>query len=152
MGITRDGTLYYGLRTGGADVYTAAWSGKFASKPDIMEDWDKLSAEEHALLCSLPAPHGPLFAWLESQLHDHGPQPWAALREGLRGHAFEGHATAQLAQIPEGIESDWSEVRSILAQLLKLSQQRELNELAQRAATDPLAMQRYKALSAQLRG
>ena len=116
------------------------------------QSWDKLSAEEHALLCSLPAPHGPLFAWLESQLHDHGPQPWAALREGLRGHAFEGHATAQLAQIPEGIESDWSEVRSILAQLLKLSQQRELNELAQRAATDPLAMQRYKALSAQLRG
>ena len=113
--------------------------------------WDKLSADEHALLCQLPAPHGPLFTWLESQLHEHGPQPWAALREGLRGHTFEGHATAQLAQIPEGIESDWSEVRSILDQLLKLSQQREMNDLAQRAATDPAAMQRYKALAAQLR-
>ena len=113
--------------------------------------WDKLSAEEHALLCGLPAPHGPLFIWLESQLHDHGPQPWAALREGLRGHAFESHATAQLAQIPEGIESDWSEVRSILNQLVRLSQQREMNELALRAATDPAALLRYKALSAQLR-
>ena len=113
--------------------------------------WDKLSADEHALLCQLPAPHGPLFTWLESQLHEHGPQPWAALREGLRGHTFEGHATAQLAQIPEGIESDWSEVRSILDQLLKLSQQREMNDLAQRAGTDPAAMQRYKALAAQLR-
>ena len=113
--------------------------------------WDQLSTDEHALLCQLPAPHGPLFTWLESQLHDHGPQPWAALREGLRGHTFESHATAQLAQIPEGIESDWSEVRSILDQLLKLSQQREMNDLAQRAATDPAAMQRYKALAAQLR-
>ncbi|MBP8088013.1 MAG: DNA primase, partial [Polaromonas sp.] len=40
--------------------------------------WDKLSPDEHALLSGLPAPHGPLFVWLEGQLHEHGPQPWAA--------------------------------------------------------------------------
>mgnify|MGYP006196812095 CR=1 FL=1 len=46
--------------------------------------WDRLSADDHSLLAHLPAPHGAVFAWLEAQLHEHGPQPWAALREALR--------------------------------------------------------------------
>jgi len=115
------------------------------------QTWDRLSTEEHHLLVELPEPHGPLFVWLESQLHEHGPQPWAALREGLRGHAYERHATAQIAQIPEGIESDWNEIRSILDQLLRLRRQQEMNELAPRAATDPAARQRYLELAASLR-
>ncbi len=113
--------------------------------------WDRLSTEEHQLLSALPAPHGPLFAWFESQLHEHGAQPWAALREGLRGHAHEMHATAQISQIPEGIEGDWNEVRSILDQLLKLDRQREMKELAARMASDPQAMQRYRELAASLK-
>ena len=114
------------------------------------KSWDLLEAEEHHLLCALPAPHGALFAWLESQIHDHGSQPWAALREGLRGHAHEAHAIAQISQIPEGIEGDWTEVRSIIDQLLKLKRQLEMKELALRAATDPQAMQRYKELASSL--
>ena len=109
--------------------------------------WDLLNVEEHHLLCGLPAPHGPLFAWLENQLHEHGPQPWAALREGLRGHAQEVHAIAQLSQIPEGIEADWHEVRRILDQLIKLNRQEEMKDLAGRASTDPAAMRRYKELT-----
>ncbi|MDO9277192.1 MAG: toprim domain-containing protein, partial [Polaromonas sp.] len=110
--------------------------------------WDKLSHDEHALLSGLPAPHGPLFVWLESQLHEHGPQPWAALREGLREHAHENYALNQLAQIPEGIESDWSEVRSILDQLSRLARQVEMQDLALRANTDPTALARYRELAA----
>jgi DNA primase len=114
------------------------------------QSWDKLTSQEQHLLCALPAPHGALFGWLESQLHDHGPQPWAALREGLRGHAVEAHAIAQISQIPEGIEADWNEVRSILDQLLKLNRQQEMKDLALRAATDPVAMQRYKELASKV--
>ncbi len=99
----------------------------------------------------MPVPHGPLFTWFESQLHEHGPQPWAALREGLRGHANETHAIAQISQIPEGIEGDWVEVRSIIDQLLKLARQQEMKELAARAGSDPEAMQRYKELAASLK-
>ncbi len=54
--------------------------------------WDGLSGEDHELLGALPGAHGPLFVWLESQLHEHGPQPWGALREGLRGHDSEALA------------------------------------------------------------
>jgi DNA primase len=111
--------------------------------------WDKLSPGEHALLSGLPAPHGPLFVWLESQLHEHGPQPWAALREGLREHAYENYAVSQLSQIPEGIESDWDEVRSILAQLNRVARDTEMQDLALRAPGDPAAMARYRELAAQ---
>ena len=115
------------------------------------QSWDRLSSEEHMLLNALPAPHGPLFAWLESQLHEHGSQPWAALREALRGHPFEKHAIAQLTQVHEGIESDWLEVRNILDQLTKLDRQREMSELAPRVTSDPAAKERYLSLMAQLK-
>ncbi|WP_395057314.1 DNA primase [Polaromonas sp.] len=115
------------------------------------QSWDKLSNEEHGLLCELPAPHGPLFVWLESQLHEHGPQPWAALREGLREHPQEKHAIDQIAQLPEGIDCDWNEVRAILDQLLKLKRQQEMVNLLPQVMADPAARQRYEALSALLK-
>ncbi len=115
------------------------------------QSWDRLTGEEHMLLCALPAPHGPLFTWLEGQLHEHGPQPWAALREGLRGHANENHATAQISQIPEGIEGDWMEVRSILDQLVRLARMREMDELIPQMAHDPVARQRYQQLAASVK-
>ena len=59
--------------------------------------WDGLSGEDHELLCALPGAHGPLFVWLEAQLHEHGPQPWGALREGLRGHPAEALALKQMS-------------------------------------------------------
>jgi len=116
-----------------------------------VQSWDRLSTEEHHVLLGLPAPHGPLFVWLEHQLHEHGPQPWAALRQGLRGHAHEHYAVAQLAQILEGVESDWDEIRGILTQLLDLKLESETADLAARAATDPAAFQRLRELTEQSR-
>ncbi|MEI7784670.1 MAG: DNA primase [Betaproteobacteria bacterium] len=113
--------------------------------------WDRLSDGEHALLCALPAPHGPLFAWLEGQIHEHGVQPWAALREGLREHPQERYATEQLAQIPEGIEPSWDETRPVLDELVKRGRQQEMDDLARRAATDPQALARLRELAAAMR-
>jgi DNA primase len=116
--------------------------------------WDKLSAEEHLLLCSLPAPHGALFTWLESQLHEHGPQPWAALREGLRGHAHENHAVVQLSQMAEGVQSDWNEVREILDELLRASWKREQDAIVATGdgfLKDPVTRQRYLSLEQKIK-
>ena len=110
------------------------------------QSWDRLTSEEHHLLLALPAPHGPLFAWLESQLHEHGPQTWAVLREGLRGHVHEHHAVAQFAEILEGVDYDWGEIRRILNELLDLKLASEKTDLAARAATDPAAFQRLREL------
>ena len=111
------------------------------------DSWDHLSASEHQVLLALPAPHGPLFAWLESQLHEHGPQPWAALREGLRGHANERHAVLQISQMMDGVQPDWNEVRNILGQLLDLQEKAEFTALIARA-DDPAVMQRLRELMA----
>ncbi len=113
--------------------------------------WDRLNDAEHALLCALPAPHGPLFAWLEAQIHEHGPQPWAALREGLRNHPQQDYAAGQLAQIPAGIEPSWEETRPVLDELLTRARQQEMDELARRAATDPQALARLRELAAAMR-
>ena len=115
------------------------------------QSWDRLSTEEHQLLLALPAPHGPLLMWLESQLHEHGAQPWAALREGLRGHAHEHYAITQLAQILEGVESDWDEIRGILRQLRHLKRDSEITDLAARASTEPAVLERLRELMAQSR-
>ena len=117
------------------------------------DSWDRLSSEEHLLLCALSAPHGPLFTWLESQLHEHGPQPWAALREALRDHPFEKHAMTQLAQVHEGIESDWLEVRSVLDELLRIEWQREqdaLTAMGEAMLRNPISRSRYQELHAKI--
>ena len=115
------------------------------------QSWDRLSTEEHHLLLALPAPHGPLFAWLESQLHEHGPQSWAVLREGLRGHAHEHHAVAQFSEVLEGVDYDWGETRKILLQLQQLKRDSEIADLAARASSEPAVLERLRELLAQSR-
>ena len=118
------------------------------------KSWDRLNTEEHVLLCALPAPHGPLFAWLENQLHDHGEQPWAALREGLRGHTHEQHAVTQITQMHDGVESHWSEVRSILDDLFVEQFKREQAAIIAQGDSflkDPVARQRYQILQTKIR-
>ena len=115
------------------------------------QSWDRLSTEEHELLIALPAPHGPLFAWLESQLHEHGPQSWTVLREGLRGHAHEHHAVAQFAEVLEGVDYDWGETRKILVQLQQLKRDSEIADLVARAPGEPAVLERLRELLAQSR-
>ncbi len=58
--------------------------------------WDGLGGADHALLCALPGWHGELFRFLDRQAAEHGPEPWAALRERL---ASEPWAEAALALV-----------------------------------------------------
>jgi DNA primase len=60
--------------------------------------WETLAGEDHAMLCALPAPHGPLFAWLESEFHEQGALGWSTLREHMQGQPFADDATRWMAQ------------------------------------------------------
>ena len=82
------------------------------------------------MLCELPDPHGPLFVWLEGQNLEHGPQPWGALREALRGHDWEQAAVAAVDSVPRDIESDPAELQRILAS----EREQRLAQARQRAA------------------
>jgi len=113
--------------------------------------WETLSSEDHALLCELAPPHGPLFAWLDSQFHDHGPLPWGALRDDLQGRPFEPLALQLMSHhLPAGPTEDAQEPLRELRALLKLMlidrlKQLETEALAA-AGTDPGALQRWRSL------
>ena len=113
-----------------------------------MSALEGLSAEDHAMLCELPAPHGPLFVWLESQLHEHGPQPWVALRAGLRGHEGEELAIRLMADYELGEADETgesaSELRNLLNRMLVDRLIVQETEALQAAKADPSALLRYR--------
>ena len=115
------------------------------------EVWDTLGNEDHALLCALPGEHGMLMAWLETQLHEHGPLPWQALRTALAGHAAESvalrlMATAPLAAQPE--TESVTELRDLLNRMLVDRFKQQETEALEAAKSDPSAIQRYQQLNA----
>ena len=116
--------------------------------------WDALSNEDHSMLCELPAPHGPLFLWLESQLHEHGPQSWGALREGLQGHECETLALRLMAEPEiEPVEAAESarELRALLNRMLVERIKLQETQAIEAAGSDPLALARYRTLQARRR-
>lgn len=119
---------------------------------DHMDALTSLSAEDHQMLCGLPSPHGPLFAWLERQWHEHGAQPWVVLREGLQHHESETYAARLMAGFELGVEDDAAEALRELRLLLNrmlIDQLKHEETLAIEAAKDdPKALQRYRDLQA----
>jgi DNA primase len=122
--------------------------------------WETLAGEDHAMLCDLPAPHGPLFAWLESAFHEQGALGWSTLRELMQGQPFADEASRWMAQDklnpvsgseeaapPDPLEAR-QELRRLLTQLmidrLKLLETEALNQAS--TGQDPEAQQRWRSL------
>jgi len=108
------------------------------------EYWEQLSADEHELLHALPAPYGPLVAWLERDLADHGPRPWAVLSHALREDpslAEDAVAAADGDADPEATFHDFRRAVDLLLMRLLDAQKARLIALA---ATDPAALARYR--------
>ena len=122
------------------------------------ELWETLTNEDHALLCELPAPHGPLIAWLEAQLHEHGPLAWGALRDELQGQTAEELALRLMSDPtvssgtnePSGETAGdtGAELRDLLNRMLveRIKEQETLAIAA--ASADPAALVRYRELHA----
>jgi len=116
--------------------------------------WDTLSAEDHAMLAHLPAPHGPVFVWLESQVHEHGPQPWAALREALRGLEFEAMACTEVEQATMGADTELelAELAGVMDLLRGDALSARADALAQRVAQgDRSAFEEFKRVNEQIK-
>jgi DNA primase len=116
--------------------------------------WDSLSADDHAMLAHLPPPHGPVFAWLDAQLHEHGAQPWAALREALRGQSFETYACAEVEQatIAADSQAEIDELAGVMDLLRRDALEARAKELAPLAQQgDPAAYEEFKRVNERLR-
>jgi DNA primase len=115
-----------------------------------MEFMEELANEDLDALVSQPAPHGPLFAWVESQYQEHGPQSWAVLQSRL-GSSGEAQLARTLMDGPHGQpEGELPELRCELRSVLNLMLVKRLKTLEAQAlaevATDPQAVHRYRAL------
>ena len=116
-----------------------------------MQAWDSLSGEDHTMLCDQPSPHGPLFIWLEGQLHEHGALAWGALREGLRELEFEdlalklmsGPGTDATTETPD---ESGQELRALLNLMLVDRLKLMETEALLASKSDPTALQRYREL------
>ena len=109
------------------------------------------------MLCALPAPHGGLFAWLESQFHGHGPLAWSTLEVDINGQIFAPLAHKLMAtHLPVDPTTDTSvspeEAKLDLRQLLNLMLVDRLKMLQTEALADvekqqdPLALERWRSL------
>ena len=111
---------------------------------------EELSHDDHDALCTQPAPHGPLFAWLEAQFMEQGPLAWAVLRESLRDHECEELAVKVMTGSHAQTEGDLHELRLELRDLLNRMLIEDINAqqkaLILQAAQDPTALERYRAL------
>ena len=154
-------------RSGGKGTYAQAWNDAPRSPRTApagradhaarlllshMDFLDSLSHEDHAALCALAPPHGPLFAWIESQFHEHGVRSWALLREDLRGHESEAFAervmTGSHAQTEGDAPELRMELRGLLNRLLIEQIKQQQDQAIAQAAQDPAALQRYRELEA----
>ncbi len=114
--------------------------------------WDTLTAEDLDLLHSLPGAHGLLIGWLERDIVEHGPRPWAAIRAALADDAAASQALASL-RLDEGedFEAGPADLRLLLDDRLVESikaHQRSLE--AALAGNDAAAVSAYRQAQARL--
>lgn len=117
--------------------------------------WDQLTSEDHQLLCSLPPPHGGLLSWLEAQLHEHGPQPWAVLRQALPESQHDALARRLMTDPDLAASGDHGETQVELRNLLDrmlIEHLKSLETEAIEASRDnPAALARYRELQSRRR-
>jgi DNA primase len=110
---------------------------------------ETLSSEEHALLCNLSEPHGPLFTWLESYLHDHGHLPLDEIRSALAQQPFGEFALRVLGEAspePGTAEESAAELRDLVNRMLIERLKAQETEAIEASRTDPTALERYRQL------
>ena len=113
--------------------------------------WDQLDGTDHELLHALPAPHGPLCAWLERHLHDHGNSPWAVVEQAV-GQTEWAPLAARLvsAEAVQG-ETVFADLRRAVDTLWVQALKARLDDLSRRAATDPSALAEMREVEAHRR-
>ncbi|MDI4632286.1 DNA primase [Pelomonas sp. V22] len=110
--------------------------------------WEQLSADDQGLLHDLPEPHGPLVAWLERFLVNHGPGPWTVVEAALTDEGLIEQVQA-LGGWDHAEEAALDDFRAVLRTLLisRLEEEQRLITSAGAAAD----LGRYRELNEQIR-
>jgi DNA primase len=109
--------------------------------------WDRLTAEDHELLHSLPAPYGEMLAWLERDIVEHGPRPWAAVRAALSAdEALTRGEVAREVVNADDFDADFADLRRLLDGRLVDVLRAEQSRIVHGASSDPVVGERYRQL------
>ena len=108
------------------------------------EYWDQLSTDEHELLHALPAPYGPLVAWLERDHSEHGPRPWAILSHALRDDPELGEEALSIADGDADPGATFADFRRAVDIMLDRELGARKQALIAQMAHDPGAVARYR--------
>jgi DNA primase len=109
--------------------------------------WDRLTVEDHELLHALPSPYGELLAWLERDIVEHGPRPWAAIRTALVADDTLAPAMAEReATNADDFDADFADLRRLLDGRLIEVLRAEQSQIVHAASSDPSVGERYRRL------
>ena len=108
------------------------------------EYWERLTADEHDLLHALPAPYGPLVAWLERDHSEHGPRPWAVLSHALRGDPELGAEALAIADGDADPDATFADFRRAVDVMLDRELGAQKQALVAQIPHDPAAIVRYR--------
>jgi len=108
------------------------------------EYWEQLSADEHELLHALPAPYGPLVAWLERDHSEHGPRPWAILSHALREDPTLGEEALAIADGDADPDATFFDFRRAVDVMLDRELGAQKKALVAQIPHDPAAIVRYR--------
>jgi DNA primase len=108
--------------------------------------WERLAAEDQALLHELGGVHGEAVAWLERQLTDQGAQTWAAIDAALDAEAeLQAQARRWVDAAAPDEEQGFDDLQRVLRRLWIARLEDEASALAQQAA-DPEALAQLRAV------
>jgi len=113
--------------------------------------WQQLDADDHELLAALPSVHGPLCAWLERYLHEHGASPWAVLEQAMQETEW---AAASLQLVPQSALADemqFADLRKLVDDMWIEALRAEQKVLAPEIATNLGARARWSELNERLK-
>jgi DNA primase len=108
------------------------------------EWWEQLDAGDLELLHELPAPHGALCAWMERHVQDNGATPWAVWEQALRDTDWAGLVRRIVTTDAQQEDLQFADFRRVLDGMWVRQLERQLNQLSQRAATDPEALAQWR--------
>jgi DNA primase len=112
--------------------------------------WDRLTADDQQLLHELGGEHGAAVAWLEQQITEHGPLPWAAIDEALAGHELQAAARRWVPASSADEEQTFDNLRSVVLQLWIERRRREATALSADGRTDSEQLARIRAVHLEL--
>ncbi len=112
--------------------------------------WDRLPADDQALLHGLPGVHGQAVAWLEQQLTEHGPLPWAVLSEALADQPWQSQAQAWVQAADADEAQAFGDLQRVVQRLWLEHLERQAQLLAAGAGASRDDLEQLRALHGQI--